>query len=252
MSGQGGDDAPVANTIAVNDVTAAALTALAVTIALYSQKVTGEGQRIWNSLAATAAFLQDNELVRFEGRPEPTVGGRDYKGAHPLQHYYEVADGWVYIDTDPAETQTLESLESALAAAGLLANGEGDIAVRFTETLGGLSRDAVVEGLNTVGLRTAASRTVPEVLHDPEFIDHDVFHIRIEDETGDPFITTGRHVGFSRNQRSGPLLPPGVGQHTRPVLEAAGFSEDEIAAMIDADHVRVGGEMLHRLPVSYR
>jgi hypothetical protein len=36
------------------------------------------------------------------------------------------------------------------------------------------------------------------------------------------------------------------------VLEAAGFSEDEIAAMIDADHVRVGGEMLHRLPVSYR
>ena len=252
MSGQGGDDAPVANTIAVNDVTAAALTALAVTIALYSQKVTGEGQRIWNSLAATAAFLQDNELVRFEGRPEPTVGGRDYKGAHPLQHYYEVAGGWVYIDTDPAETQTLESLESALAAAGLLANGEGDIAVRFTETLGGLSRDAVVEGLNTVGLRTAASRTVPEVLHDPEFIDHDVFHIRVEDETGDPFITTGRHVGFSRNQRSGPLLPPGVGQHTRPVLAAAGFSEDEIAAMIDADHVRVGGEMLHRLPVSYR
>ena len=252
MSGQGGDSAPVANTIAVNDVTAAALTALAVTIALYSQKITGEGQRIWNSLAATATFLQDNELVRYEGRPEPHVGGRDYKGAHPLQQYYEAADGWIYVDTDPAEPQTLEGLAPALDAAGLLSASEGELADRFEQGIRALGRERAVEALNDAGLRAAVSRTVPEVLHDGEFIDHDVFHIRIEDETGAPFLTTGRHAGFTRNQRSGPLLPPGIGQHTRPVLAAAGFTEEEIAELIDADHVRVGGEMLHRLAVAYR
>lgn len=252
MSGQGGDDAPVANTIAVNDVTAAALTALAVTIALYSQKVTGEGQRIWNSLAGTATFLQDNELVRFEGRPEAPRGGRDFRGFHALQHYYEVADGWIYIDTDPQEDQTLEGLAPALEGAGLLTAGDADIAERFNETLRGLGRDGVVAALNGVGVRAAIARTVPEAVHDGEFITHDVFHIRIEDETGDAFIQTGRHASFSRNQRSGPLLPPGIGQHTRPVLVAAGFTEDEIEALIEADYVRTGGEMLHRLAVAYR
>lgn len=252
MAGQGGDHTPVANTIAVNDVTAAALSVLAVTIALYSQKITGEGQRIWNSLAATATFLQDNELVRFEGRDAPTVGGRDFLGAHPLQHYYEVSEGWIYIHADPALEQTLESLAPAFEGANLLAAGDGELADRLTEGLRGFSREDAVVALNAIGVRAAASRTVPEVLHDGEFIDHDVFHIRIEDETGDPFITTGRHAGFTRNQRSGPLLPPGIGQHTRPVLEAAGLSEDEIVALIEADHVRVGGEMLHRLAVAYR
>ena len=252
MSGQGGDDAPVANTIAVNDVTAAALTALAVTIALYSQKVTGEGQRIWNSLAGTATFLQDNELVRFEGRPEAARGGRDLRGLHPLQHYYEVANGWIYVDADPARDQTLEGLAPELERAGLLAQSGGDVAERFGAALQQLSRDAAVKALSSIGVRAAASRTVPEVVHDGEFIQHEVFHIRMEDETGVPFIQTGRHAGFTRNQRSGPLLPPGIGQHTRPVLVAAGFSDDEIEALINEQHVRVGGEMLHRLAVAYR
>ncbi len=252
MSSQGGDSAPVANTVAVNDVITAAMTALAVTIALYSQRVTGEGQRIWNSLIGTSAFLQDNELVRYDGRPEPARGGRDFLGAHPLQYYYQVANGWVYVDADPALDQTLEGLAPELERAGLLAQGEGDLAERLSAALLELSRDAAVQALSDIGVRAAASRTVPEVVHDGEFIDHEVFHIRMEDETGVPFIQTGRHAGFTRNQRSGPLLPPGIGQHTRPVLSAAGFSADEIDALINDGHVRVGGEMLHRLAVAYR
>ena len=46
------------------------------------------------------------------------------------------------------------------------------------------------------------------------------------------WYTVGRHARFSRTERSGTLVAPALGQHTREVLAEAGFTEDKIEALL--------------------
>ena len=113
MSAQGGDSEPVANTIAIIDVTTAAMLALSTVLALLHRERgrdqgpdggAGLGQRAWASLVGTATFLQTGEIVRYEGRPHAVAGGRDYLGADPFDRYYQASDGWVRLQApDPAQ-----------------------------------------------------------------------------------------------------------------------------------------------------
>jgi crotonobetainyl-CoA:carnitine CoA-transferase CaiB-like acyl-CoA transferase len=97
MTAQGGDDHPVFFTVPVNDVAAAATTALAACLALFHREHTGEGQRGWTSLAAMSALLQAGELVRWPGRSPARRGGRDYVGPSADDCYKRDGDGWVRV-----------------------------------------------------------------------------------------------------------------------------------------------------------
>ena len=95
MTSQAGDDDPVANTIAIIDVSTAAMCALAGILGIYHREKTGEGQRIWNSLAATATYLQSEELVRYQGRPALVKGSENHRGPNWLDRFYKTKDGWI-------------------------------------------------------------------------------------------------------------------------------------------------------------
>ena len=80
MTAQGGDSEPVFLTVAVNDVTAGAMSVLGTGLALYRRAVGQDGQRVWTSLDRLSAFMQSGELTRFDGRPAPRAGGADFRG----------------------------------------------------------------------------------------------------------------------------------------------------------------------------
>ena len=44
--------------------------------------------------------------------------------------------------------------------------------------------------------------------------------------------TVGRHARFSRTERTGTLVAPSLGEHTREVLADAGFTDDEIEGLL--------------------
>lgn len=246
MSSWGGDDIPVGNTIAINDVATAALSALVSLLALYERQVSGQGQRTWNSLAATSVFLQMEHMVRYEGRPPAPLGHHDYRGAHPLRSYYEAADGWLGIDVHTFDDA---AAEGRLRAAGLIADGplRTDLAV----SIGALRvADALVQ-LAHAGVPSAKARPVSEVLRDPELLEAEVVHIRLDD-AGGTFMQTGRYAGFSRTQRRGPMSPPGNGEHTRAILSGLGLSDEEVEALVEQGAVFAGGPVSHMLPISYR
>ena len=119
MSAQGGDAEPVANTIAIIDVTTAAMLALSAVLALLhrergrSDGHGGQGQRAWASLVATATYLQTGEIVRYPGRPPAPAGGRDYVGADPFDRYYRASDGWVRLHAPRPGEVTADSLVAA-------------------------------------------------------------------------------------------------------------------------------------------
>ena len=245
MSSWGGDGIPVSNTIAINDVATAALSALTCVLALHHRQVTGEGQRTWDSLAGTSVLLQMEDMVRFAGREPAPVGQPDLRGLRPLQSYLEAKDGWLYVDVPAADV----GAEERLRAVGLL--GPADDASALRDTVARTSVEEALELLAEARVPSTRARRVSEVLRDPRLLEAEAFHIRRSDD-GHPFMMTGRYAGFSRTQRRGPMTPPGAGEHSRQVLAEAGLAPQEIDAVIAGGVVFEGTTIGHVLPITYR
>ncbi len=143
MTTQAGDDEPVANTIAIIDVTTAAMCVLASVLGIYHREKTGEGQRIWNSLAATATYLQSEELVRYQGRPALVKGSENHRGPGWLDRFYQTSDGWIRVQAAQPEQVSKETL----AKAGIKLNGTNDKVAALAEVLAPLPGEEAVRRL---------------------------------------------------------------------------------------------------------
>ena len=250
MTSQGGDDEPVANTIAIIDVTTAAMCALSCVLALYHRKRTGEGQRIWNSLAATATYLQGGELVRYAGRPALVRGNRNFRGPGWLDRFYEVSDGWVRVEA----TGRHEPAAKELAEAGLAVDKTEfarDRAAALATALAPLSGDEAVRRMQAAGIAAVRARKVSEVLRDPALLGDEFVHIRGAAD-GTFFSAPGRYATFSRTQRAGPMAVAGIGEHSREVLTTAGLDGTSIERLSGAGVIALGAPMEQKLMPAYR
>ena len=73
-------------------------------------------------------------------------------------------------------------------------------------------------------------RTLPEIANDPDARAHEVLH---DDPRPDrEGVTAGRHALFSRTMRSGALISPRLGEHTREVLAEIGYADGQIDNLI--------------------
>ena len=258
MSAQGGDSEPVANTIAIIDVTTAAMLALSTVLALLHRERgrdqapdgDGQGQRAWASLVGTATYLQTGEIVRFPGRPSAATGGRDYLGADPFDRYYLVSDGWVRLHSPHPEQVSAASLD----AAGVPVDQEtfaADPGAALAVALAGLTAQVAADRLNCARVAAVPARRVSRVVRDPQLIAAEFVHVR-PGTNGSGYVTPGRMAGFSRTPRFGPLRSPGTGEHSREALRAAGLTDEAIDSLIDAGTVVAGDPMPQALPTAYR
>jgi crotonobetainyl-CoA:carnitine CoA-transferase CaiB-like acyl-CoA transferase len=255
MSAQGGDSEPVANTIAIIDVTTAAMLALSAALALLHRERgrdggTGQGQRAWASLVGTATYLQTGEIVRYAGRPPAAMGGRDHIGADPFDRYYRASDGWVRLHAPRPAEVTAGSLTSAgvpVDAAAFAA----DPAAALEAALAGLTSEAAADRLNCAHVAAVPARRVSGAVRDPRLVMSEFVHVR-PSAFGAGFVTPGRLACFSRTPRFGPQRSPGTGEHSREALRTAGLTEPEIESLISAGTVVAGEPMPQALPTAYR
>jgi crotonobetainyl-CoA:carnitine CoA-transferase CaiB-like acyl-CoA transferase len=247
MTSQGGDDEPVANTIAIIDVTTAAMCVLCSVLGIYHRERTGEGQRIWDSLAATATYLQSEELVRYDGRPANVKGSANHRGPAWLDRFYQTSDGWVRVQAENPDAVTKETL----AKAGIKLNGLNDKVAAMSEVLAPLSGDEAVKRLAAAGVAATRARRVSEVLRDPELAQDQFVHVRAASD-GTFFTSPGRFASFSRTQRSGPMRVAGIGEHSIDVLTSAGLSREKIEALGKSGAITIGQPVEQKLMPSYR
>jgi crotonobetainyl-CoA:carnitine CoA-transferase CaiB-like acyl-CoA transferase len=250
MSAQGGDSAPVANTIAIIDVTTAAMIALSAVLALLHRERggSGRGQRAWVSLAGTATYLQTGEIVRYPGRPPAAVGGRDYAGAGPFDRYYPAGDGWVRVHAPHPVTA------AELRAAGLPVDPgafAADPGAALAAALAALTPGVAAEWLNRAHVAATPARRVSAVVRDPQLVVAEFVHVR-PGGAGAVYVTPGRLAGFSRTPRFGPLRSPGVGEHSRAALRSVGLTEEEVTDLVAAGVVIDGDPMPQGLATAYR
>jgi crotonobetainyl-CoA:carnitine CoA-transferase CaiB-like acyl-CoA transferase len=251
MSAQGGDSEPVANTIAIIDVTTAAMLALSASLALlHRERNGGGGQRAWASLAGTATFLQTGEIVRYEGRPPARQGGRDYLGTDPLDRFYRTIDGWVRVQAPHPAEVTAESL--ATAGIGVdSARYAADPGAALGAALAGYTSDDAADRLNRARVAAVPARRVSGVVRDPQLLLSEFAHVR-PGADGDCYATPGKLASFSRTPRFGPMRSPGIGEHARDVLRTAGLTDPEVDELIGSGTVTAHGPMPQSLPTAYR
>jgi crotonobetainyl-CoA:carnitine CoA-transferase CaiB-like acyl-CoA transferase len=209
MRAQGGGDDPVFYTVPVNDVVGSAMLAFGSLVALFHRGRSGSAQKVTASLAAMSAFVQAEALVRFKDRPPADIGSRDHPGPSDLERFYRTSDGWVRIEASEEDSTKLQ---------------------RIVESLSSLTRDDAVARLSEVGIPAVAARTMAEIVRDPRVLETGMLHRDPRpDRTG---WTAGRHAHFSRTMRSGALVSPRLGEHTREVFAEIGYSAARIDELI--------------------
>jgi crotonobetainyl-CoA:carnitine CoA-transferase CaiB-like acyl-CoA transferase len=248
MLAQGGDGEPVMMTVAINDVATAALAALGTLLALFHRGKGAGGQKVWLSLAGTAAFAQCEEVLRLPHRPAPIVGGSDFRGPGPLDRFYATRDGWVRL-------QAADVGVPALRAAGFLDDADPDtedeLATLLSTRLASMTRDEAIDRLTRANVAVAPARRLSELIADPEYQQWDMFHVLEQDGVGALHVP-GRYARFSRSRRHDTLRPPGVGEHTAEVLAEVGISSDDIDELAASGAVHLGTPMVFRSMSSYR
>jgi crotonobetainyl-CoA:carnitine CoA-transferase CaiB-like acyl-CoA transferase len=116
MKRQGGAGEPVKPQMAATDYLSGMLGAIGVLAARAAQLERGGGYIVRTSLFAAALLLnyEAYEDVR-AGRPY-VIGGRDFKGPHPLNGLHQTADGWILtVVPEPPATAGAEAARAYLA-----------------------------------------------------------------------------------------------------------------------------------------
>ena len=232
MRSQGGgdeSDSPVFLTAPVNDVTSAALGAFGACCALFARPRLGRGQQVSVTLCAAASLLQSQSLVRFEGRPPPPIGGRDFAGPGPLARLYRCRDGWVRLDGDV----------EAAAAAGLVSGepGESDddrLAGAVAATLSGLPVATVLARCRAAGLPAVEARQAPQLAGDEALVADGLLEVLEADASGPLRVGAGFWVGLPGVERSPPGLSPLLGEHTEAILAEAGVEWPAVRSLAGA------------------
>jgi crotonobetainyl-CoA:carnitine CoA-transferase CaiB-like acyl-CoA transferase len=251
MAAQGGDSEPVFLTVAVNDVTAGAMSVLGTGLALYHRAVHGEGQRVWTSLDRLSAFMQSGELTRFDGRPAPRSGGADFRGPAALDRLYETRDGWVRLQASTADLPALRELGLLPASPGDVAAGDATWSGQLSAAFAARDRDDVISRLTAAGVTAAPARAIPELAADPDAGAHGLLH-QHQRASGQPYYVPGRLAGFSRTRQDAALTAPGLGEHTRELLAELDYAPGRADELIAAGQLIAGPPLSLETFVSYR
>jgi crotonobetainyl-CoA:carnitine CoA-transferase CaiB-like acyl-CoA transferase len=247
MTAQGGTAEPVMLTLAVNDTAAAILTALAACIAVLHRQRGGGGQRGSVSLAAASVLMQCEELIRMDGRLPPVAGGADFRGPGPADRFYRAADGWIRVQA------TTNAAATALAELADCADGEkdGERTAALATFFAGLPAERACALLAAAGIPATTARRSSDLPGDPQLARWQVQQL-MSSGGGPELFAAGRMAAFARTQRTGCLIPPGVGEHSWHVLRESGLDDQAIAALIEDDIVRAGPAMTIAAVAPYR
>jgi len=246
VTGEAEGSAPMKVGAPVTDITAGILAAYGVVCALLERGRTGRGQLVDTSLfeAGIAQTYWQSAIALATGTSPGAMGS-----AHPLTAPYQsfrTSDGWVNVGASNEATWT--RLTDALGRSELRSDPRfADNASRMghlEELVGALtpsfamrSTDEWIAALGEAGVPVGPVASIGEMLNHPQTIAREMV-VEVEHTRLGPVRSLGSPVKLSGNRsdrvRTGaPLL----GEHTRAVLLEAGWSEQELGALVASGSV---------------
>lgn len=243
----GGQDTPEEHAhVGTLDVNCGFAAGMGMALAMYHQLVTGQVSRVRTSLSAVTNMAQIPFMFDYEGRePFNEPSGREALGNHPLSHFYETMDGWIFLDSDYSELEKLKSLE------GLMELGDTpDLHEYLKKAFKQAATSHWLNLLRVADVAVAEPNSIETLRHDYSRI-HDgevgthfgsyAFSVYPEHPSGHCF-TQIDHYSIRPSRALIRAIAPTekFGNSTKKILASVGYSESEIEAMIEGNIVSLG------------
>ena len=233
---QGGGHEPVGFSGALLDSTAGWLGAVGILWALLHKRRTGRGSVIETNLLNTAALFQTRSLVApgFDGEPRLDEGRLGYS---MLQRLYQTEDGWICVNAaKPADLAVLRHIVARYGVDVPDADGSstsGELPARLEEVFVGFGTEHWEKEFTSHGFRAwTRVASLEQFARRPRGL-----FTRLQQDPWGEVLQPDRPVRFGQFPAMQPLTvgaPAVPGMDTRNVLREAGFSPEEIDALIDA------------------
>jgi crotonobetainyl-CoA:carnitine CoA-transferase CaiB-like acyl-CoA transferase len=242
ITGEAPGRPPVKVGAPVSDITAGILGAMGCAAAYAHKLKTGEGQRVDTSLfeaGITHTYWQSAICFATGIAPGP-MGS-----AHPLNAPYEAfrtADGWLNLGA--ANQTNWERMLKVIDAEQLAEDprfatnrtrmeNRADLAAALAPYFKPQTTQHWLEALEAAGVPAGPVLSIDEMHADPQTIARDMVP-EVDHPVAGTVKTIGAPVKFHGTPGGVKRPAPLLGQHTEEVLAEAGFSADEIRAIIDA------------------
>jgi len=243
ITGEAPGRPPVKVGAPVSDITAGILGAMGCAAAYAHKLKTGEGQRVDTSLfeaGITHTYWQSAICFATGTAPGP-MGS-----AHPLNAPYEAfrtADGWLNLGA--ANQTNWERMLKVIDAEQLAENpsfasnrtrmeNRADLAAALAPYFKPQTTQHWLEALEAAGVPAGPVLSIDEMHADPQTIARDMVP-EVEHPVAGTVKTIGAPVKFHGTPAGVKRPAPLLGQHTEEVLAEAGFSADEIRAVLKDD-----------------
>jgi crotonobetainyl-CoA:carnitine CoA-transferase CaiB-like acyl-CoA transferase len=226
--------------LAPTDFTAGAMGALGTILALYVRERTGVVQRVDTNLLNGGIILSSEWFTRYAGKPTRRLADKGQYGLDPFHRLYQVSDGWLYMVAETPELRralcrAVDS-EDLLSAHTNASEGchpaDTPLARALSKRFAALRLDESLARLHAAGVpcAPAVSGHSEVFLSDPHTAANDMVATYQHPLLGQKRVAR-HYIRFGHTEVLQGRPTPLLGEHTREVLQDAGFPASAIVEL---------------------
>ena len=213
--------------------------ASSISVALFERERSGAGQEV--QVPMFEAMVEFNLLEHFWGRAfDPPLGEPGYARIFtPERRPFQTRDGFICVTA--TTDQQWERLFTAIGRPDLAADPRfakmaqrtfhfDQAYVYLSEAMLGRTTADWIAIFNDVDLPNGPANTLDDLFDSP-YLNQTGFFKHYDHPSEGRLVTTNPTVSYSRTPSGFHRPPPRLGEHTREVMEQAGFAEQEISAV---------------------
>jgi crotonobetainyl-CoA:carnitine CoA-transferase CaiB-like acyl-CoA transferase len=242
------DQSPALVHMAVLDQAAAITASHAILAALFARERHGVAQSVHTSLYSAGLWLMYCNLYAKSVLKRDTAFAWRRHENTPLRNSFQCADGeWIIGVHHPEEKYWQRFCEitgqQELLTDPRLADAQGrrehvaELVALFDRVLATRTRDEWIDIFQENGLMFTPVQHIGEVLDDPQALAN-AYVVEFDHPAHGRIKLPGYPTRFSEAEAGTRSIAPGLGEHSREILQDLDYSEEEIEALLKQDVLR--------------